>query len=140
MKADAPILYPSVTSIPKANESPDSGPKAKEVGDGFQKIFGQELGRLGPKPDLSQVRQPLKISAHAAERLQSRKINFDPQTMAKINDAVQKAEAKGLEDTLILTQDAALIVSVKNRTVVTAMDRHSLNGNVFTNIDGAVIL
>jgi flagellar operon protein len=60
--------------------------------------------------------------------------------MAKVNDAIDTADAKGVEDTLVLTRDAALIVSVKNRTVVTAMDRNSLNGNVFTNIDGAVIV
>ncbi len=60
--------------------------------------------------------------------------------MGSIREAVEKAEAKGLEDTLILTKDAALIVNVKNKTVVTAMDREALRGNVFTNIDGAVIV
>ena len=58
--------------------------------------------------------------------------------MAKLNDAIDKADAKGVQDTLVLTKDAALIVNVKNRTVVTAMDKNNLNGNVFTNIDGAV--
>jgi flagellar operon protein len=57
-----------------------------------------------------------------------------------VNDALDKAAAKGVEDTLVLTPEAALIVSVKNRTVITAMDRSNLNGNVFTNIDGAVIV
>ena len=63
-----------------------------------------------------------------------------PDQMRKLNEAIDKAAAKGLDDTLILTKDAAFIVSVKNRTVVTAMDRASLDGNVFTNIDGAVII
>ena len=67
-------------------------------------------------------------------------IQFDPQTMARMNDAVSKADAKGLQDTLVLTDKAALIVNVPNRTVVTAMDREKLIGNVFTNIDGAVII
>jgi len=40
----------------------------------------------------------------------------------------------------VLTQDAALIVNVRNRTVITALDRSSANGNVFTNIDGAVVV
>jgi flagellar operon protein len=60
--------------------------------------------------------------------------------MMKVSDAVDKADAKGVEDTLVLTKDAALIVSVKNRTIITAMDRNQLTGNVFTNIDGAVIV
>ena len=60
--------------------------------------------------------------------------------MAKVNDAVDKADAKGLDDALVLTKDAALIVSVRNRTVITAIDNNSLSGNVFTNIDGAVIV
>jgi len=33
----------------------------------------------------------------------------------------------------------ALIVSIKNRTVITAVDGQSLKENVFTNIDSAVI-
>jgi flagellar operon protein len=60
--------------------------------------------------------------------------------MMKLNEAVDKAASKGLDDALILTKDAAFIVNVGNRTVVTAMDRSSLEGNVFTNIDGAVIV
>jgi flagellar operon protein len=72
--------------------------------------------------------------------MQERKIAIDPATMTRVNDAVDKAAAKGVEDTLVLTGNAALIVNVPNRTVITAMDRNSLSGNVFTNIDGAVIV
>ncbi len=90
--------------------------------------------------DLGAIKQPLKFSAHASQRLSERKIQLDAATMSKVSDAIDKAEAKGIEDTLVLTTDAALIVNVKNRTVITAMDKQSLNGNVFTNIDGAVIV
>jgi len=72
--------------------------------------------------------------------MRDRKINLAPEVMAKINSAIDKAEAKGVEETLVLTGDAALIVSVKNRTVITALDRESMSGNIFTNIDGAVII
>ncbi|NBU22033.1 flagellar protein, partial [bacterium] len=97
-------------------------------------------GSEGKSQDLGYVKAPLKFSAHATQRLKDRKIVMDSLMMSKVNDAIDKAEAKGVEDTLVLTPDAALIVSVKNRTVITAMDRSSLNGNVFTNIDGAVIV
>ncbi|OFZ01833.1 MAG: hypothetical protein A2070_05690 [Bdellovibrionales bacterium GWC1_52_8] len=86
------------------------------------------------------MQQPLKFSAHASQRLKDRKITLDAATMSRVSEAVTRAEAKGLDDTLVLTNDAALIVSARNRTVITAMDRASLAGNVFTNIDGAVIV
>ena len=89
---------------------------------------------------ISEVRSRLKFSSHASQRLAERKIALDPATLSKVNEAVDKADAKGVADTLVLTKDAALIVNVKNRTVITAMDRSSLTGNVFTNIDSAVIV
>lgn len=94
----------------------------------------------GLTKDLGAIKQPLKFSAHASQRLSERKIQLDSATMTKVTEAIDKAEAKGIEDTLVLTGEAALIVNVKNRTVITAMDRQSLTGNVFTNIDGAVII
>jgi flagellar operon protein len=100
----------------------------------------EALDRLGLTKDLGAIKQPLKFSAHASARLAERKIQLDSATLSRVSDAIDKAEAKGIEDTLVLTNDAALIVNVKNRTVITAMDKASLNGNVFTNIDGAVIV
>ncbi len=94
----------------------------------------------GLTKDLGAIKQPLKFSAHASQRLAERKIQLDSATLLRVTDAIDKAEAKGIEDTLVLTNDAALIVNVKNRTVITAMDKQSMNGNVFTNIDGAVIV
>jgi len=121
------------------------------VGKNGQPRVGSELASSGKgspvldrtgglTKDLGAIKQPLKFSAHASQRLSERKIQLDSATMSKVTDAVDKAEAKGIEDTLVLTNDAALIVNVKNRTVITAMDKQSLNGNVFTNIDGAVIV
>ena len=60
--------------------------------------------------------------------------------MALLKDAVNKAEAKGAKESLILMDQLALVVSVKNRTVITAVDGASLKDNVFTNIDSAVIV
>ena len=36
--------------------------------------------------------------------------------------------------------DLALIVSIKNKTVVTAIDRDNLKDNLFTKIDSAIII
>lgn len=82
----------------------------------------------------------LKFSNHAVERMHSRGISFGPDEMKGIENAVTKAAQKGSKDTLILSGDNALIVSVKNNTVVTVMDRAAMKDNVFTNIDSTVVL
>lgn len=82
----------------------------------------------------------LKFSTHAVERMRSRGISYAPEMMKSIETAVQKAAAKGSKDTLVLTDDSALIVSVKNNTVVTVMDRNAMKENVFTNIDSTVMV
>ncbi len=82
----------------------------------------------------------LKFSAHAVERMRSRGIMFGPEMMKNVELAVQKASAKGSKDTLVIAGDAALIVSVKNNTVVTVMDKQSMRENVFTNIDSTVVV
>lgn len=82
----------------------------------------------------------LKFSNHAIERMQMRGIHFDPAKMESIQNAVSKAAAKGAKNTLLLTDDSALIVSVKDNTVVTVMDRNAMKENVFTNIDSTVLV
>ncbi len=85
-------------------------------------------------------RQSLKFSRHAQERIARRGIPLDSGRLQRIQEAVDKAAAKGARDSLILLDNLAFVVSVKNRTVVTAVDESSLRGNVFTNIDSAVII
>ena len=82
----------------------------------------------------------LRFSQHALERMTNRGISLRPEDLVKLNEAVEKAASKGSKESLILMGDNALIVSVKNRTVVTAMDREAMKENVFTNIDSTVIL
>lgn len=80
------------------------------------------------------------ISNHAAERLRNRNISFNEADMKKINEGINKASDKGANDCLILYKDVALITSIKNRTIITAMDSKSSKENVFTNIDSVVLL
>jgi flagellar operon protein len=81
----------------------------------------------------------LKFSKHAQERLDSRQIRLNDTDMASLQRAVSRAEEKGAKDSLVLLRDLAFIVSVTNRTVVTAVDGDHIRDNVFTNIDSAVI-
>lgn len=106
--------------------------QAKSVGadNSFKAALSQEMVQS----------QPVAFSKHASERLHSRGIVLTNDQMQKIGNAVDKADAKGSRETLILTDDAALVVAVKNRTVITAFDRDHLRSGVVTSIDSAVII
>ena len=137
-----PFLYPNVSSVPSradGERTRQPGEKTPVPGE-FGQVLENTLSPAQSGVDLNAVRQPLKFSAHALQRLNERKIAFDSATLSRMNTAIDKAAAKGVQDTLVLTPEAALTVSVKNRTVVTALDRVAMDGNVFTNIDGAVIV
>ncbi len=82
----------------------------------------------------------VKFSAHARARLYSRGVRLDEARLEAISHAIDRAEAKGARESLILGEEAAYVVSVKNRTVITAFDRDNLRDGVFTAIDSAVIL
>ena len=81
----------------------------------------------------------LRFSKHAQKRLASRNIELTSGDLAKIEQAVDTARRKGGRDSLVLMGDLALVVSIKNNTVITAVDENSSKENVFTNIDSAVI-
>ncbi|MCC7441686.1 MAG: hypothetical protein IT285_08635 [Bdellovibrionales bacterium] len=138
------ILYPQVTSVGPASgrAAPDRTRQETIVPGEFDQMLDRQItgtAEAGAR-DLGSLKAPLRFSAHAAQRLQSRSIDLPPELMARVTEAVDKCDAKGVYDTLVLAGNTALIVNVKNRTVVTAMDREQLKGNVFTNIDGAVIV
>lgn len=82
----------------------------------------------------------LKLSNHAKTRLQSRELELDQDRWQRVLDGVDKAAAKGSKESLVMVDDVALVVSVKNRTVITAVGQDHLKENVFTNIDSAVIV
>jgi flagellar operon protein len=81
----------------------------------------------------------VKFSKHAQERLNERNIQLDNTDLSNLQSAIAAAEKKGANDSLVLLRDMAFIVSVKNKTVVTAMHGENMKSNVFTNIDSAVV-
>ncbi len=81
----------------------------------------------------------LTISHHADQRMKSRGIEMSTTLMNRLENAVEKAGSKGSKDALVILDNLAFVVSVKNRTVITAMDEESMRNNVFTNIDSAII-
>lgn len=81
----------------------------------------------------------VRFSRHATERMDSRGIQFSANQMERLESAVSQVNAKGGKESLVMLDDTALVVSVKNETVVTVVDRSQLKNNVFTNIDSAII-
>lgn len=82
----------------------------------------------------------LKFSKHAAMRLADRNINLSSEQSKRLETGVEKAGEKGIHDSLVLLDSLAFIVNVPNKTVVTAMEQNEADKNIFTNIDGAVII
>lgn len=82
----------------------------------------------------------LKISIHAQKRMAERGITLSPRELEGIFEAVAKAQTKGCRESLVVLDRVALVVSVENQTVITAVDAGKLKDNVFTNIDSAVFV
>ncbi len=122
--------------------SPTNNLNNKKIGNEFKNVLDQ-MNQADPgKTQLQNTgaASPLKFSQHSVERMHSRGISFSPNEMKAIQSGVEKALAKGSKNSLILTGDKALIVSTKNNTVVTVMDRGMMKENVFTNIDSTVMV
>ena len=130
---DNKIYYTNQPILPinQSGKSMPIGNKPVNQGKGavtpFSQIFAQEVSGV-------------KFSQHALQRLQSRNINLAQEQLQKIGSAVDKAAQKGAKESLVLMDNLAFVVSVKNKTVITAMDGASIKENVFTNIDSAVIV
>lgn len=82
----------------------------------------------------------LRFSKHAQGRLNDRHINLSEEQNERLESGVLKASEKGIQESLVILDSLAFIVNVPNRTVVTAMDQSESKDNIFTNIDGAVIV
>jgi flagellar operon protein len=95
----------------------------------FDQVLKQQLSSSG-----------LNFSKHAVNRVVERNIDVGDNNMERLNAGVEIAREKGLDDTLILVDQSAYIVSVKNNTVITTVSNEELVGNCFTNIEGTVIV
>lgn len=104
-------------------------PLPKGKGLSFQEVL--------EKTKTAEESEGLKFSKHASQRLQSRNIDLSRAQLERLEQGTNKAREKGIKESLVMVDDLAFIVNVKNNTVVTAVN-NSEEG-VFTNIDGAVI-
>ena len=82
----------------------------------------------------------LKFSKHAANRLVDRNISLSDEQLERLNTATVQAGQKGIKESLVLVDSLAFVVNIPNNTVITALDKSETDLNIFTNIDGAVII
>ena len=117
-----------IPMLPLINQKSSIGPKQIS-----SKSFSEYLN-IAVQPEV------LKISKHATDRLRERNIHITEIEWAHVTEKVAEAKSKGITDSLVLMEQAALIVSAKNSTVITAMDRKEAKDQLFTNIDGTIVL
>ena len=116
----------------KVTGSGPNSPIASKIKENSQSSFDEILkGKINETSDV-------KFSKHAQMRLETRNIEISDNQKQKISNALDKAAQKGVRDSLVMLDDIALVVNVKSRTVITAVNSNELKENVFTNIDGAV--
>lgn len=117
------ISKPNIELTPPIN----SQPTQSQDGKSFSDVFEKEMNGV-------------KLSAHAQTRMKERQIQLTDHDFQLINKAVDRADQKGARESLFLLNDLALLVNIKNRTVITAVDQESQSEKIFTNIDSAVIV
>ena len=125
--ADNKIFWSSQPILPIGNPATDRVQRDEKPSSDFADILARQQTKV-------------KFSKHANERLRDRRIDLSDQQLAKLDDTVERMAEKGARESLIYMNDMAFLVSVKNRTVITAMDGTSAKENIFTNIDSAAIL
>ena len=116
---------------------------------GFQPAQTAQAGRTGGasfadvfrrEQQRSEENRGVAFSKHAMERAEQRGIQVDDELMNQLSDSVEKAQAKGATNILAFDATRAFIINVPNGRVITTMSQEEMKDNIFTNIDGAVIL
>ncbi len=127
--------FPSIEQLQdqylKTGRSRDGAPAPGGIS--FQDILSKKTDGMGQSGEV-------RFSKHAANRLTDRNIELTEEQVERLNLGAAKASEKGIKESLVMVDSLAFIVSVPNQTVITAMDQTEADENVFTNIDGAVII
>jgi flagellar operon protein len=135
------MLIPNISPVQPQQGVGNASPLAKgKDGGAFEKLLRGNLANAPESPVKTADAGQLKFSSHALSRIRDRGIPMGNELMDKLEKAVNAAAEKGSRESLILSKDAAFIVSVKNKTVITVVDRNQTAGNVFTNIDSTVVI
>lgn len=125
-----PFAITTGSVSPYFPESEKAQPKGDESAPSFRELLQREIDSKGG----------VEFSKHAAQRIEQRSIVMTEESLHRLNEGVKIAQQKGLDDTLILIDKTAFIVSAQNNRVITTVSENDITGNVFTNIDGTVII
>jgi flagellar operon protein len=121
------LVPPGIAPAAAAGANPANGSAGQPLsGPSFQDIFRQHAGGL-------------QFSQHALQRIERRGIDLSDGTLQRLEAGAARAERKGSRDSVVFVDGTAFVVSVRNRTVITAVGREHMREHVFTNIDSAVI-
>ena len=121
------LVPPGVSPAAPATTQPAGNRAAQPLkGPSFDAIFRQQAGKL-------------QFSQHALQRIERRGIDLSDGTLQRLEAGAARAASKGSRDSVVFVDGTAFVVSVRNRTVITAVDREHMREHVFTNIDSAVI-
>lgn len=123
--AQNPALLPPGLA-PAAPAAPAGARTHPVTGPSFQEIFRQQAGKL-------------QFSQHALQRIERRGIDLSDGTLQRLETGAARAASKGSRDSVVFVDGTAFVVSVRNKTVITAVDQEHMREHVFTNIDSAVI-
>jgi flagellar operon protein len=88
----------------------------------------------------ARLQDGLHFSKHAQARLASREIPLSEAQRVRLAEATDEAEKRGAREALLLMGNVGFIVSVPNRTVITALDGSRMEAGVITGIDAAVVV
>ena len=127
LPVDPALLTPAAPTTAPARGT--GSPVSPLTGPGFGDVLARRLG--GP----AQV----QFSGHALQRIERRGIDVGPQTLMRLQEGVARAAGKGARESVVLVDGTAFVVSIRNQTVITAVDPAHMRDHVFTNIDSAVI-
>jgi flagellar operon protein len=83
--------------------------------------------------------QGVQFSNHAQKRIDRRDLDIDAARMNRLNSAIDRAAERGARNSVVMLDDLAVVVDIRDRKVVTAIDAAQGKERVFTNIDSVVI-
>ena len=118
--------------------SSQSQQKVNEQSTAFSELLRQRMENVGSVPTANN--NEIEFSKHAQQRVEERGIEISSELLTQLKNSVQKAHEKGAKNILAFDAERAFIINVVQNRVITAISQDEMQGNVFTNIDGAVLL
>jgi len=132
------ILIPNVTKLPSQKSVEQNNKIQSGETSEFKNLLESTLEQATGAEETASKK--IFLSTHAMKRLQERNMNLDKDEYQKLQNALDKLKVKGGQDSLIITGKAAYIVDVPKSMIVTAIDKESLDENVFTKIDSTILM